>query len=137
MLPLAPPRLSTSTVWPSTLPRLSATMRAEVSTSPPGGLGTMSVTGLPGYACAKAQPAAHASAAATMAWRRKGRRFIVGSSGDSTRLHDAAAFQRGDLFFAQSHFTQHRVGVLPERRRIALLAARCARQLRHDARDGQ
>src|SRR5437763_14895934 len=100
MLPLAPPRLSTSTVWPSTLPSVSATMRADVSTSPPGGLGTMRVTGRVGYACAKAQPAADASATASMAWRRKGRRFILAPR-DSTRLHDAAAFQRGDLFFAQ------------------------------------
>jgi hypothetical protein len=40
--------LSTTTDWFSTLPSESATMRAEVSTSPPGGLGTIRAIGLLG-----------------------------------------------------------------------------------------
>ncbi len=46
MAPLAPPRLSTTTVVPSALPSGSASMRAAMSVVPPGAVGTTSVTGL-------------------------------------------------------------------------------------------
>jgi hypothetical protein len=41
--PLAPPRLSTTTVCPSATESLFATMRAMVSLPPPGGNGTIMV----------------------------------------------------------------------------------------------
>jgi hypothetical protein len=43
----------------------SAMMRAVVSVDPPGGNGTISVTGRTGKPCAPAKPAMAASAAAT------------------------------------------------------------------------
>ena len=47
-LPLPPPRLSITTLWFRIRPRGSATRRADESTSPPGGLGTIRVMGLAG-----------------------------------------------------------------------------------------
>src|SRR4051812_40062307 len=60
-------------------------------------------------------------------WRATARWF------SGLALDHAAAFQCRDLFVAQYHFAQHRIGVLPERRRIALLAAGRARELGDDA----
>ena len=50
MEPLAPPRFSTITGWPSCLPSVVLTVRAITSDTPPAGYGTISVTGLAGKA---------------------------------------------------------------------------------------
>ena len=50
MVPPAPPTFSTTTVWPSGARMRSAMMRAVVSVEPPGGKGTISVTGRVGKA---------------------------------------------------------------------------------------
>jgi hypothetical protein len=52
VLPPPPLRLSTTTGCPSVTDSLSATMRAMLSTPPPGGYGTTSVIGLVGYSSA-------------------------------------------------------------------------------------
>jgi hypothetical protein len=44
--------------------------------------------------------------------------------------------QRFDLR-GQAHFLQHRIGVLPDRRRVAPVAAGRARELGHDAGHGE
>ena len=55
IMPLAPLRLSTITVWPSDSLSLAATSRASMSMVGPGGTGTTIVIGLAaGQACAKA-----------------------------------------------------------------------------------
>src|SRR5262249_38469173 len=56
MLPLAPTRFSTTTGWPRVCPSLSASTRAAMSGAPPGGIGTMIVTGRDGN-CADASVA--------------------------------------------------------------------------------
>jgi hypothetical protein len=73
MLPPAPERLSTTKGWPSRWPIISETMRAVVSTPPPGGHGTMSLMGCAGYLDASSAEAASgvaANAAAAMAASR-------------------------------------------------------------------
>src|SRR5574343_602614 len=80
MLPLAPPLFSITTGWPSSLPSGSAVRRAEVSTTPPGGLGTTRVTGRPGCSCATAGEAARAASRAATA-RRAARREGAGWQG--------------------------------------------------------
>ena len=53
--PLAPPRFSTTTAWPSDCRSFSATMRATKSTAGPGGTGTTIVIGLAvGQGCSAA-----------------------------------------------------------------------------------
>src|SRR5262245_17930143 len=64
MLPPAPPTFSTTTGWPSGTRIASATSRAAVSVDPPGGNGTMSVTGRFGNDWAAAATAKAAAAAA-------------------------------------------------------------------------
>ena len=54
MVPLAPVRLSTLTVWPMRTASFSANSRASASVSPPGGKDTTMVTGLAGQAWASA-----------------------------------------------------------------------------------
>ena len=54
MMPLAPPRFSTTTVWPSSALILSANSRATASTPPPGGKLTTSRTGRREVSCAAA-----------------------------------------------------------------------------------
>src|SRR6185369_3217719 len=56
MVPPAPTLFSTSTFWPRYWPRPCATWRATASTEPPGGKGTIMVTGLVGKDWAKACP---------------------------------------------------------------------------------
>src|SRR5688572_12793786 len=56
MIPLAPPRLSTTTCCPSCSVSFWLTIRARMSGEPPGGEGTMKRIGFVGYACALAQP---------------------------------------------------------------------------------
>ena len=46
--PLTPPRFSTSTCWPSSLPSGWLKMRAMASDGPPAGYGTIRLTGLLG-----------------------------------------------------------------------------------------
>src|SRR5690606_14050481 len=58
MLPPAPARFSTITVWSSWPFRPSASRRARASVGPPGGDGTTSVTGRLGYVSADAAKAA-------------------------------------------------------------------------------
>lgn len=58
MMPLAPPRFSTTTVWPSSALILSANSRATASTPPPGGKLTTRRTGREGLSCAVAGPGA-------------------------------------------------------------------------------
>src|SRR5262245_31515275 len=70
MLPLAPPRLSITNGCLSESCRPLATGRAAMSDGPPAGHGTITVTGLVGYACAAAYPAARERIAAA-------KRFIV------------------------------------------------------------
>ncbi|CFP64822.1 Uncharacterised protein [Bordetella pertussis] len=48
ILPPAPPRFSTTTVWSSCVFRPSASRRAMASVGPPGGKGTTRVTGRSG-----------------------------------------------------------------------------------------
>jgi hypothetical protein len=64
MLPLAPTRFSTTTGWPSVWPSLSASTRAAMSGAPPGGIGTMIVTGREGN-CAQASAAVKSKARKT------------------------------------------------------------------------
>src|SRR5437762_14174428 len=54
MLPPAPPRLSITNGFPSSSCRPFAIGRAAVSDGPPGGHGTIIVTGFDGLACAQA-----------------------------------------------------------------------------------
>src|SRR5437879_7422500 len=60
-MPAAPARFSTTTDWPHFAASLAATVRAEMSVPPPGGNGTMKVTGLAGYGCASARSEEHTS----------------------------------------------------------------------------
>src|SRR6185503_18923883 len=64
MLPPAPPTFSMMTGCPSDGRIASARMRAAVSVDPPGGNGTITVTGRDGQVCAAARPADAASASA-------------------------------------------------------------------------
>src|SRR5215213_905688 len=50
MLPAAPPRLSTTTFWPSDCESAIDTIRAMMSVGPPGANGTTSVIGRSGHA---------------------------------------------------------------------------------------
>jgi hypothetical protein len=50
MMPPPPALFSTTTVWPSTAPSFSASVRATMSVVPPGAKGTTSRTGLLGQA---------------------------------------------------------------------------------------
>src|SRR6185437_13451584 len=54
MFPLAPVRLSGTTVMPHASDSTFATMRPIVSVAPPGGYERISRSGLVGYVCAKA-----------------------------------------------------------------------------------
>ena len=65
MVPLAPPRLSTITDWPSRFCISTLIVRAIVSLDPPGGNGTTSVIGFSGNA-ASATFAPRVSAASAM-----------------------------------------------------------------------
>src|SRR5260221_12713386 len=60
-MPAAPGRFSITIGWPSASPSAGATVRAVISTLPPGTKGTISRIGLLGKPCA---PAAHAPSAA-------------------------------------------------------------------------
>src|SRR6267143_5161544 len=53
-MPAAPLRFSITTDLPHLSVSLAATVRAEISVPPPGGNGTIKVTGLAGYGCASA-----------------------------------------------------------------------------------
>src|SRR5437868_13530454 len=59
MLPPAPPTFSITIGWPSDSRIFSAMMRAAASVEPPGGNGTISVSGRDGKVCACAAVAAH------------------------------------------------------------------------------
>jgi hypothetical protein len=84
MLPPAPARLSTTKGWPSRWPISSETMRAVVSTPPPGGHGTISLMGCDGYlgrvfgrGRQRALPSTHAAAmAGQQAGMRAGMQFL-------------------------------------------------------------
>src|SRR5262249_47944673 len=52
MLPAAPPLYSITTCWPRNSPSVGVIWRATRSLEPPGGNGTISLTGLTGYGCA-------------------------------------------------------------------------------------
>src|SRR3989442_1248942 len=77
MLPLAPPRLSTTTDCPSRRDSGSDARRAAVSTTPPGGLGTTRVMDLVGKAWAWTVPAPSRAAAARPAACSTMRRFML------------------------------------------------------------
>src|SRR5256885_3816951 len=51
-LPISPARFSATTDWPHFCESFAATVRAEISVPPPGGNGTMKVTGFAGQTCA-------------------------------------------------------------------------------------
>src|SRR5437764_191948 len=59
MLPPAPPTFSITIGWPSCSRIFSAMMRAAASVDPPGGNGTIRVSGREGNVCACAAAAAH------------------------------------------------------------------------------
>src|ERR1051325_5124846 len=67
MLPPAPPTFSMITGWPSDGRIASPMMRAAVSVDPPGGNGTIRVTGRDGNACACAWLVTRAANAASAA----------------------------------------------------------------------
>ena len=88
MLPFAPARFSTTTGWPSVWPSLSASTRAAMSGAPPGGIGTMIVTGRdgelrPGERCreeaGEEEPMPDASCARSLAPRSEGK--VAGAIG--------------------------------------------------------
>src|ERR1700687_2878826 len=54
MIPLAPARFSTTTGWPISTESRAATARDMTSVTPPGGKGTIILSGLAGYGCASA-----------------------------------------------------------------------------------
>src|SRR5262245_56914140 len=56
MIPVAPPRLSTTICWPSRSTRRGPIARTTMSVPPPGGYGTTMRIGRDGY-CARAAPA--------------------------------------------------------------------------------
>src|SRR6185503_1774646 len=58
-MPPAPPRLSTTNVWPSASVYFFARSRAVRSVVPPGAAGTMMRTGLAGQVCACADTPTH------------------------------------------------------------------------------
>src|SRR2546422_8260150 len=64
MVPPAPGRFSTTTVWPSCAVSLSETVRAMMSVPLPGVNGTMNLTVFAGQACAHAAACAAQSARA-------------------------------------------------------------------------
>jgi hypothetical protein len=68
IVPPAPPRFSITNCWPSICESLAVSGRATVSVPPPGGNGTITLTGLLGQSCASAgMPASIISANATRA----------------------------------------------------------------------
>src|SRR4051812_17379798 len=69
MLPLAPPRFSTTIGWPRICDISFVTARAVVSVTPPGVEDTIKRTGLDGYDCARAAGARQAPARRTSARR--------------------------------------------------------------------
>src|SRR6478735_7617245 len=83
IMPLAPLRLSTITVWPSDSLSLAATSRAIMAIVGPGGTGDTIVIGLAvGQACAKAgEPAAAMPTAREIAATAR-QTFFMGRSSD-------------------------------------------------------
>src|SRR6266513_1206322 len=69
MLPPEPPRLSTMTGWLHFSASFCAIGRARMSLPPPGGKGTVSLTGLVGNACAPASCVNAAARKAMVRWR--------------------------------------------------------------------
>src|SRR5277367_6006212 len=66
MTPPAPGRFSITTDWPHRFDSSSPSVRATISTAPPGGYGTKTCTGLEGYASpASAAVAPNAASAMT------------------------------------------------------------------------
>jgi len=78
MLPEAPARFSTITLWPRALPQASEIRRAAISTLPPGANGTTRVIGRCGKASAAMAGAVQQDAAAVSAHNRW-RTFMGGS----------------------------------------------------------
>src|SRR2546427_3305317 len=94
MVPPALPTFSITTVWPSAGRILSPMMRAAVSVDPPGGNGTMSVTGRVGYDWAAAIPASADNAVAAsslsmvpLPWRAPSIRLLHNRSMIIALLH--------------------------------------------------
>src|SRR5688500_11435018 len=80
MMAFAPPRLSTTSGWPSTLSISFAMALALASVAPPGGNGTIRRIGRVGHACCAAASAAITAAeaaSAAIAHRNEYRAFIV------------------------------------------------------------
>src|SRR5262245_56393710 len=100
-LPPAPERLSTTTVCPSISPNAGPTMRAVMSTLPPGGYGTISRIGRPD--CAVAAPDRSSSSAAA-----RHDLFILLPARE---LDHAALLQVGDRLRAVAVFLQHLFGM--------------------------
>src|SRR3546814_6617249 len=86
--PPAPALFSMTTLWPSSCDRASATGRATVSVTPPGGNGTIIVTALSGY-CAWAQHAASPRATPH-------HHLLAGTAMSPTLLRYAAGWPRSD-----------------------------------------
>ncbi len=68
MLPPAPARFSTTTLWPMFSESFFATMRAAVSVPPPGAKPTVSVTVRDGKLDCASAPVAASTAQASAAW---------------------------------------------------------------------
>src|SRR4029453_19089922 len=89
MLPPAPPRLSMMNVCFISSVSALAMGRAAMSEGPPGGHGTMIVTGLVGYACASAIAGnAAGRAALASATRNRNKRDMEGSFVNRVRESD-------------------------------------------------
>jgi hypothetical protein len=100
MVPLAPPRLSTTNGWPSASDIALEIGRAAVSDGPPGGHGTTTVTGFMGQFCAQAVALAIDAIAISNNFPLSTRKFIavslcnarwiMGVDSDSTRVRNGS-----------------------------------------------
>src|SRR5260370_11739434 len=90
MVPPAPPRLSTTTGWPSRSPTCAATGRAKMSFDPPGGNGTIQFRACAGQSAARSGPATPAASRPPSALRREtfiGSPCPLSDSRRQTRAH--------------------------------------------------
>src|SRR5581483_2325085 len=105
--PLAPPRFSTTTCWPSRLLRPCATMRAIWSVPPPAGYGQISLIGRVGCQSAWARAGARHRSPSTAAVRKCLRILVLPLLSD----------RRGD---GVTHFGRARFAAEVARERFAL-----------------
>src|SRR5882724_7496285 len=121
-MPAAPVRFSITIGWPSASPSAGATVRAVMSTLPPGTKGTMRRIGFAGKPCAEAAQwtnARRASAAKRSMLFRLGLLLLVG-----------LLLRRGFLRLGLLGFRRARHG---QRRLLGAFAGRTARAARGDS----